>query len=202
MNAVTTLEALRALHAAPKERAVRKQLAALDVHCMRFVGLSPFVVIATHGVDGRADASPRGGAPGFIRVIDAHTLLIPDAPGNNRLDTLENIVATGQLGLLFMIPGLDETLRVNGDARLSTAAPDLAATANERRTPKLAIRVHVREAYLHCAKAFMRADLWAAAARFDRAALPSAGQMLCDHTGIAVPIETPEETRKRYEPDL
>jgi uncharacterized protein len=202
MNAITSLEALRALYVPPKERAIKKQLAALDVHCTRFVSLSPFVVVATHGADGKADASPRGGTPGFVQVLDAHTLLIPDAPGNNRLDTLENIVATGKAGLLFMIPGLDETLRVNGDARLSTTEEDLAATTNERRTPKLAIRVHVREAYLHCAKAFMRSDLWAAAARFDRSALPSAGQMLCDHTGISIPLETPEETRKRYEPDL
>ena len=202
MDHLASLAALRRLYDLPKERAIKKQLAALDVHCIRFVSLSPFVVLATHGADGTADASPRGGAPGFVRVRGAHTLLIPDAPGNNRLDTLENIVATGQLGLLFMIPGLDETLRVNGPAVLSTAAEDLAATSDARRTPKLAIRVTVREAYLHCAKAFMRSDLWAAAARFDRAALPTAGQMLCDHTGVSTPPETPEAMRQRYEPDL
>jgi PPOX class probable FMN-dependent enzyme len=199
---ITTLEALRALYAAPKERAVRKQLSALDVHCQRFIGLSPFVVLATAGAAGSLDASPRGGAPGFVQCLDAHTLLIPDAPGNNRLDTLENIVATGHLGLLFLVPGVDETLRVNGRAVLSRAPDDIARCSTEKRAPVLVIRVTVQEAYLHCAKALMRSALWSPQALVDRAVLPTAGQMLMDHTGIQTAPETQEEMVRRYQPDL
>jgi uncharacterized protein len=196
------LAALRRLYPAPKERALKKQLDHLDVHCQRFIALSPYVVLASAGADGALDASPRGGAPGFAQVVDAHTLLLPDAPGNNRLDTLENVAATGRLGLLFMLPGVDETLRINGLAHLSTRDDWLDRCANERRRPPLVIAVTVRDAYLHCAKALMRSRLWSPASWVDRAALPSAGQMLRDHTGITTPEETDAQMRARYEPDL
>src|SRR5947208_5615787 len=122
---ITSVDALRALYATPGERAVKKQLSSLDRHCRRFIELSPFLVLATAGATGTMDASPRGGVPGFIKVQDERTLLVPDAPGNNRLDSLENILATGRVGLLFLVPGVDETLRVNGSAVLSQAADDL-----------------------------------------------------------------------------
>jgi hypothetical protein len=199
---ITTLAALRALYAAPKERAVKKQLSALDKHCVRFIGLSPYVVLATAGADGQQDASPRGGAPGFVQVADAHTLLIADSPGNNRLDTLENIVATGRVGLLFMVPGVDETLRVNGAAVLSRAPADITRCTTERRAPVLVIRVAVHEAYLQCAKALMRSALWAPGSRVNRSALPSAGEMLADQTGVQTAPETQNDMRRRYEPDL
>ena len=199
---ITDLAQLRALYAAPKERAVKKQLSSLDVHCQRFIALSPFVVVASNAVAGDLDASPRGGAPGFIQCVDANTLLLPDAPGNNRLDSLENIVATGRVGLLFMVPGVDETLRVNGRAVLSTDPADIARCTDERRAPVLVVRVTVEVAYLHCAKALMRSSLWSPQAQVARSALPSAGQMLIDQTGVPTPLETPEEMRKRYEPDL
>jgi uncharacterized protein len=198
---IQTLEQLRALYAAPKERAVKKQIAELDAHCRRFIALSPFVVVAS-GSGAEMDASPRGGAPGFIKTPDAHTLLIPDAPGNNRLDTLENIVAQGHVGLLFMIPGVDETLRVNGRATLATDDALLAMCSDERRRPALVIRVEVAAAYLHCAKAFMRSRLWQPGAQVERTALPSAGEMLSDHTGIRSEPETQEAMRARYAPDL
>lgn len=201
-HTITTLAQLRSLYSAPKERAVKKQLAALDRHCCRFIELSPYVVLATQGADGRQDASPRGGAPGFVLTPDAKTLLIPDSPGNNRLDTLENIVATGRIGLLFMVPGVDETLRVNGSAVLSRAPEDIARCTTERRAPVLVIRVMVDEAYLQCAKALMRSALWDPAARVQRSVLPSAGEMLAEQTGMQAAPETQEEMRKRYEPDL
>src|SRR6478752_5044907 len=162
---IDSLDQLRALYPAPKERSLKKQLDALD-------------------------ASPRGGAPGFVRALDAHTLLIPDSPGNNRLDTLENIVATGRVGLLFMIPGVDETLRINGRARLSAAPEMLARLADARRTPRLAIEVGVEAAYLHCAKALMRSALWSAATQVERSALPTMGEMLRDQTGMADAAES------------
>ena len=184
------------------ERAVRKQIAALDVHCTRFIALSPFVVVSTSDLAHNLDASPRGGAPGFVQVADAHTLLLPDAPGNNRLDSLENILATGQVGLLFMVPGVDETLRVNGRAVLSTDPADIAACTDARRAPRLVVRVTVQAAYLHCAKAFMRSRLWDPATRVDRSVLPTIGQMIADQTGLQVPAETQEQMARRYAPDL
>jgi len=199
---IASLQDLRALYAAPKERAVKKQLSALDRHCLRFIALSPFVVVATAGAEGAQDASPRGGAPGFVHCPDPHTLLIPDAPGNNRLDTLENIVATGQVGLLFLVPGVDETLRVNGRAVLSRAPEDIARCTTEKRAPVLVLRVTVKDAYLHCAKALMRSELWSPQARVDRAVLPTAGEMLMDHTGVQTPPETQEDMVRRYQPDL
>jgi PPOX class probable FMN-dependent enzyme len=199
---IRSLDALRALYAAPTERARRKELAALDAHCRAFIALSPFVVLSTGDAQHRLDASPRGGDPGFVQVAADGTLLLPDAPGNNRLDSLENIVATGQVGLLFLIPGFDETLRVNGQATLSTDAADIAACTTERRAPKLVIRVQVTAAYLHCAKAFLRAKLWKPEAQVERTRLPTAGCMLADQTGMAVAPETREEMERRYAPDL
>ena len=199
---ITSIEALRRLYAVPRERAVKKQLAALDRHCKSFIALSPFVVLATHDVAGRLDASPRGGTPGFAKVTDAGELLLPDAPGNNRLDSLENIVATGRAGLLFLIPGFDETLRVNGKAVLSVDPSELALCADERRTPKLVIKVSVDEAYLHCAKAFMRSRLWDPRSLVQRDRLPSMGRMINEQTGIETPAETHEDMVRRYLPDL
>ena len=202
VHSLRTLASLRALYPAPKERAVRKQLDRLDVHCRRFIELSPVVVLASSGAYGAMDASPRGGAPGFVKAPDAHTLLIPDAPGNHRLDTLENVVATGRLGLLFMIPGVDETLRVNGTAALSTDPVLIDAVANERRRPAVVIRVRVEQAYLHCAKAFMRSRLWSPQARVERGVLPTMGRMISEQTGLAGADETQEQMRARYQADL
>lgn len=201
-HALTTLASLRALYPAPKERTLRKELTRLDPHCRRFIGLSPFVVLASAGADGALDASPRGGTPGFVKAPDEHTLLIPDAPGNHRLDTLENIVATGRLGLLFMIPGVDETLRVNGRAQLSTDPVLIEAVTDERRRPVVVIRVRVEQAYLHCAKAFMRSRLWSLEAQVERSALPTMGRMISEQTGLAGAEETQEQMRARYQADL
>jgi len=194
--------ALRGIYAEPKGRSVSKQIGSLDVHCRNFIGLSPFVVLATGGASGAMDASPRGGPPGFVKVLDANTVLIPDAPGNNRLDTLSNVVETGRIGLLFLIPGVDETLRINGLAALSTNPAELALCADLRRTPKAAIRIVVQEAYLHCAKALMRSRLWSDESRVERSILPTMGKMLNDQTGIEAPPETQEEMARRYAPDL
>ncbi len=199
---IESVGALRRVYSAAKGRAVQKQIDHIDVHCARFIRLSPFVVIASVDVQGALDASPRGGSPGFVRVADAHTLLVSDSPGNNRLDTLTNIIATGSVGLLFMIPGVDETLRVNGRARLNDDASILGTFADEKRTPKLVVEITVREAYLHCAKAFMRSKLWSPASVVDRAALPTMGEMLGDQTGMSGAAETQAEMRARYACDL
>lgn len=199
---IKTLEQLRTLYAAPKERAVKKQLALLDRHCKHYISLSPFVVLSSMGGDEVLDASPRGGAPGFVKIIDDNTLLIPDSPGNNRLDTLENIIHSGRLGLLFLIPGVDETLRVNGSADLSVAPADIAQCTTEVRAPKLVIRVNVQQAYLHCAKAFMRSKLWESESRIERSQLPTMVDMINEQAAIEGVFETHEEIMRRYRNEL
>jgi len=193
---IDSLDALRALYPPAKERSVQKQLDHLDRHCLRFVQLSPFVVLSSTSAEGRCDASP------FVRAPDAQTLLIPDAPGNNRLDTLENLVGGGGIGLLFLVPGVDETLRVNGRARLLADPALLRTFANEKRTPRLVIEVKIEDAYLHCAKALMRSSLWDPARRIERSTLPSMGEMLRDQIGPQVPAETQEQMLERYKSDL
>ena len=196
---ITTHEQLRALYAAPGERAVRKQQAQLDAHCQRFIALSPFCVLASGGGTGALlDASPRGGAPGFVKSPDAHTLLLPDAGGNNRLDTLSNLLDDPRIGLVFLIPGVDETLRVNGTARLREEALYTDFFTAERQRPKLVIEVRVAEAYLHCPKALMRSRLWSADAQVERAVLPTLGQMIHDQIGLATEPESQVAMLQRY----
>ena len=199
---IKTLADLRQRFAQPQERAVRKQITHLDKHCRNFIARSPFVIVATCDEDHNLDSSPRGGDPGFVKVNAAGQLLIPDAPGNNRLDTFENIVRTGKVGLLFLIPGFDETLRVNGEAVLSVATDDIECCTSERRAPKVVVRITVAAAYLHCAKAFLRSKLWSESARVDRSALPSSGQMISEQSGIHIAPETREDMERRDAPDL
>ncbi len=199
---ITTTEQLRSLYAEPTERARRKQLDKLDHYCKAFIALSPFVVLATADAAGRVDATPRGGAPGFVVVHDDHTLLLGDAPGNNRLDALQNLLQNPQAGLLFMIPGVDETLRVNGRVELSTDLADVAVCRDERRAPKVVLRMTVQEAFLHCAKAFMRSRLWQGDARVARDRLPTMNQMIHDQLGLDTPPEPQAEMVRRYLQDL
>jgi PPOX class probable FMN-dependent enzyme len=200
-HVISDLQSLRALYPAAGDRALRKQLVALDRHCIAFIALSPFLVLSTADAHGRQDASPRGGAAGFVRVDAAQRLRIPDAPGNHRLDSLSNIVQTGRIGLLFLVPGVDETLRVNGTARLCDDADNLAPFAADKRV-RLVIEVGVEEAYLHCAKALMRSKLWSDAARVERSVLPSIGQMINEQTGVDAPAEDPAQMLARYAADL
>ena len=168
---VTSLEELAELYGAPTPNASRKEIDHLDGHCRDVIGRSPFALLATSDAEGRCDVTPRGGVPGFARVLDDHRVAIPDAKGNNRTDALRNIIANPHAGLLFLIPGLGETLRVNGPASL-TRDPDL-----------LADLAHAREVFLHCAKAFIRSGLWKPETWPDRDDLPSAARILRDHTG-------------------
>lgn len=180
MTIIRTAEALRDLYAQPGERSQRKQLDHLDPHLRTFVARSPFVVLATTSADGHLDASPRGGRPGFVIVPDQATVLVPDWPGNNRLDSLTNIIEHGGIGLLFMIPGVDETARINGRAELVTDEAIRETCTEGDRVPKLVIRVRVEAAFFHCAKAFMRSKLWSKDEQIDRSTLPPLGVMLRD----------------------
>jgi len=177
--------ALRGLYEPPRELAVLKQLDRLDAHCRNFLAHSPFAVIGSTRPGRGTDVSPRGDAPGFVRVLDEHTIAIPDRPGNNRLDTMSNIVADAEVGLLFFIPGIDETLRINGTARLSREPELLAASAVNGRTPRLIILVKVREAFLHCGKALKRSRLWQDDYRVDKRSFPSLGRMIVEQTKTA-----------------
>jgi PPOX class probable FMN-dependent enzyme len=199
---INSQQALRALYGSARERSVKKELPQLDAHCTRFISLSPIVVVASSAGNLALDASPRGGEPGFVKVPGPGTLLIPDAPGNNRLDTLENILQTGQVGLLFLLPGVDETLRVNGRAILSTDAQDILLCTDAKRAPKLVIRVSVQAAYLHCGKALMRSALWDASRHAQRSVMPSMGEMMKDQIGGDIPAETQEQMLLRYAQDL
>jgi uncharacterized protein len=212
-STITSTDALRAMYDAARERSRLKELPQLDAHARRLIGLSPFVVLSTHGAGhtgGACDASPRGGEPGFVKVLDNATLLIPDSPGNNRLDSLENIIATGQIGLLFMVPGMDETLRVNGQAELSVDEALRALCTDtltgQPRVPKLVIHVNVQASYLHCAKALMRSQLWDPARHVDRATLPSMGEMMRDQMADRVSpgtvFETQAQMLERYRQSL
>ncbi len=197
---IESVDQLRALYGAAKERAIKKEMISLDVHCRQFIALSPFIVIGSGDHAGRLDASPRGGLPGFVKVLDDNTILIPDSAGNNRLDTLENILSAKEVGMLFLIPGMDETLRVNGIASLHTDAQYIERCASELKPPKLVIKVDVQQAYLHCAKAFMRSKLWDASSQIERRIMPTMNDMIGAQTGIN--SETQEETMKRYLTEL
>lgn len=171
---------LRALHLKPMSRATDKVLRHLDQHCRAIIALSPFCVISTQGPGG-ADVSPRGDPPGFVRVLDERHLLVPDRVGNNRLDNMANILSNPAVGLLFLVPGMGETLRINGHARITNDKRLLEPSTMQGRAPAVGLVVEVREAFLHCAKALSRSDLWNAAKQIDRDILPTYGQMLTDH---------------------
>ncbi len=177
---ITDEATLRSVHHAPMSRATDKVLAALDVHCQRIIVLSPFCIVATQGPGG-ADVSPRGDPPGFVRVVDDRTLLVPDRVGNNRLDAMRNLLTNPRIGLLFLVPGMNETLRINGTARITNDARVLGPSAVEGRAPKVGIVVAIEEAFLHCGKAFSRSKLWDASEQIDRTMLPSYPDMLLDH---------------------
>jgi len=197
MARITSPAELRRLYGEPSGRTRDKVLVRLDRHCLRFISLSPFVLIATADAAGAADVSPRGDAPGFVAASEQR-LLIPDRPGNNRIDSLLNMVSCDRVGLLFLIPGVDETLRVNGRAAVRDDEDLRARFAVDGRLPRTVIDIAVEEAFLHCAKAFMRSRLWAREAQLPRSALPTMGEMLRDQIGEAGPAETQEEMLRRY----
>ena len=202
---IESVEALRQMYPQASARSRAKQLDRLDEAMRRFVAHAPLCVLASAGTaGGLLDASPRGGPPGFVQVADERTLLIPDATGNNRLDTLENLVADPRIGVLFLVPGVDEVLRVNGTARLrdEAAFTQRFAAPGATRLPALVIEVQVQEAYLHCPKALMRAQVWNPTARVATGTFPGMNAMLKSQLGSAIVTETDEEAAARYRTQL
>jgi PPOX class probable FMN-dependent enzyme len=200
MGEIADPELLRDLYPAPGTRAVNKVIPRLDAHCMRFIALSPFCVLSTVSPEGWPDLSPRGGAPGFVRALDERTLVLPDRPGNNRLDSLSHLAAAPAVALLFFVPGVDETLRVYGSAAILPAGAFVDEAGGRPSTT--ALRIGVERAFFHCAKALMRAHLWSEEARIDRATFPTLGQILKDQIGGMEQVETQEEMLLRYAQNL
>jgi PPOX class probable FMN-dependent enzyme len=180
-GALRQIEELREFYDAPIERAVRKDIGHLDEMCRRLIAAAPMLFVASYGTDGRGDVSPRGGQPGFVTVLDDNHLAIPDATGNRRLDTLENIVESGRAAVIFVIPGRDTTLRVSGRACV-TAEPELLERLTRvGKPPRTAIVIEAQEVYAHCPKAFVRSKLWDPDSWLDPAGLPTPAEVSVAH---------------------
>ena len=199
MAELTERDAVRAHYGMPSHMSLAKELTRLDRHCLAFIALSPFVVLASSDAAGRCDATPRGDAPGFVRVIDDVTLAIPDRIGNKRVDTMLNLTENSHLGLLFLVPGLAETLRVNGTARVSLDPALLASMIVDGKLPSAATVLSVEEVYFQCGKAMLRSDLWNPDKRAGRRDFPSLGRVLADQIkgGDAATFEQGIEERYR-----
>ncbi|MCE7998642.1 MAG: pyridoxamine 5'-phosphate oxidase family protein [Rhodobiaceae bacterium] len=181
---------LREHYATPMAGTIDKQLDHVEKHCASFIRLSPFVCIGTSRDGALPDVSPKGGEPGFVKVQDPKTLLLPDWPGNNRLDTLTNVVSSGSVGLLFFIPGINDLLRVNGRAEVSVDPAHTGQFEMRGRNPRSVLVIHVEEAYLHCTKALVRSGLWDVEKQVERSVLPSTGEMYRDQLALdGVPAE-------------
>jgi uncharacterized protein len=180
-GALERVEELREHYDAPMRPAVRKDIGRIDELCRRLIAAAPMLFVATFSEQGRCDVSPRGGPPGFVTVIDDQHLAIPDATGNRRLDTLENIVATGRAGVIFVIPARDTTLRVNGRAAVSAQPELLERLTPVGKPPRTAIVVEAEEVYTHCPKAFVRSKLWDPSTWPDPAGLPSSAEVSLAH---------------------
>ena len=185
--------ALREVIGAPMPLAANKEMPHLDHHCRQFISLSPFLCLGTMGAEGKADVSPRGDAPGFVKVLDDRTLLIPDRPGNRRVDSMSNILANPSVGLLFLIPGFEETLRVNGRASIISDPELLLEMAVDGKVPQLAIRIAIDEVFFHCGKALKRSRLWDPGSWIDRKSFPSYGRIMRDQRKTDLTVEELEQ---------
>jgi len=202
VDTIENTERLRETYGPPSERSLKKQLSRFDKHCRDFIARSPFLVIASSDPSGRCDASPKGDAPGFVEVLDDATLLIPDRLGNNRVDTLGNLIARSGVGLIFFVPGLNETLRVNGRARITTDLSLLEPLAVNGKLPRSGIVVSAEEIYFHCGKALIRSDLWNPEKQIRRSDFPSLGRILADQIGGVTVAESERLTEESYKTRL
>jgi PPOX class probable FMN-dependent enzyme len=198
MNDIPDPQSLRAHFGQISPMAEKKVLPGIDRHASHFIALSPFLVIATADADGRVDASPRGDPPGFVRVIDPKTLLLPDRPGNNRVDSFANLLSNPGVGLIFFVPGIEETLRVNGTATATTDPAVLAGSDVNGNTPKTGLLIHVDEVFFHCAKALKRSRLWDPAAQIERSTFPTLGRIIADQQKGFVAEEVEERIEVAY----
>jgi PPOX class probable FMN-dependent enzyme len=190
---ITTESQLREIIGLPAERNLLKVQSALDAHCRAFIAKSPFMLLSTADSEGRVDVSPKGDPPGFVRVLDDNTLAIPDRPGNRRADSLTNIIQNPRIGLLFLIPGKRETLRVSGTAKIVRDEALRASMAERGKVPTLAIVVDVEETFLHCAKCVIRSQLWEAEAWPEQNGIASLAQVIIDQTKVDLKVDEYQE---------
>jgi len=199
MSIIEDIGGIREIYGHPMERTIKKQLPRLEKHSRAFIAMSPFLVMATCDAEGRCDASPKGDAPGFVHVIDDETLLIPDRLGNNRVDSIGNILQHPRIGLIFFVPGIRETLRVNGSAQITVDPALLESAVAQGKAPRSAILVTADEVYFHCGKALIRSELWNPEKHVARDAFPSLGIVIADQIGQTVePKEAERMTEESY----
>ena len=184
MEFITSNDQLRTHYKQVSEKAVQKELGKLDHHARSFIAKSPFVAIGSCDDEGNADVTPKGDKPGFVAVLDDVTVAIPDRPGNNRLDTWENVLVNPAVGLIFLIPGMNETLRINGTAKITADIGLREQLAVDGRLPITVLIVSVKACYMHCAKAFMRSELWRPGTWPDRSTMPTLGEILRDQIAL------------------
>ena len=184
MDDIVDLESLRAHFGEVTTLAAHKVLPRLDRHSRAFIALSPFLVLATADSDGGVDASPRGDAPGFVAMLDDTTLVIPDRPGNRRVDSFSNVIRHPGIGLIFFVPGFDETLRVNGTGRVVTEAALLAPLEAQGKVPATGLLVSISQVFFHCGKALIRAKLWDPSRHVARNIFPSLGRIVAEQTAV------------------
>jgi PPOX class probable FMN-dependent enzyme len=196
--------ALVASYAAVSPLAALKDIGRLDPHLARFIAMAPICFVSTASAEGKQDVTPRGDPPGSFKVLDEHTLAFPDRPGNNRLDTLKNLLENPEIALIFLLPGTNETARIAGTARLSTDPELLASMAVQGKEPKCAIVVSVRQAYFHCAKALLRSKLWTGEYALPKGTFPSISRMIGDQVGMSEEEKTKREalTERAYRDGL
>jgi PPOX class probable FMN-dependent enzyme len=203
-DVVTNPVQFRELMGEPPPPCVAKTLASLDRHCRTFIARSPFVLIASASARGSMDVSPKGDAPGFVRVLDDKTLAVPDRPGNRRADTFTNVLENPTVGLIFLIPGKSETLRISGRAQIVRDADLRESMAVRGKTPDFALVVEVDEAFFHCSKCVVRSNLWTPQAWPALDGLPSLAQTMVDAAALPMPVEalqgiiTHDETERLY----
>lgn len=202
MGKITTIDQLKDIYAEPSKRAKNKVFSSLDRHAITLVNHSHFIILSTTDLLGFTDLSPKGGVPGFIKVVDEFTLLIPDSSGNNRVDSLKNIISNPKVGLLLMVNGIDEVVRIKGTASIHTDPKLLSACPDGNKPPKVVIKVLIESMYFHCAKAVMRGKLWSCDYKVERSILPSLAEIMKDQQNLAEAAIDQEEMVRYYESSL
>ena len=192
-NEIQDNEALRSLYGDAMGVAIDKEMTSLDQHCRDFLALSPFMVLGTASAAGLADVSPKGDMPGFVQVLDDHHIMIPDRPGNNRLDSMTNILDNPEVATIFLVPGIKETLRINGRARIVTDDEVVARFEIKGKAPKTALLIEIREVFMHCAKALQRSRLWDEDYKVDRSALARYAEIIADQGGRTRSVDEIQE---------
>jgi PPOX class probable FMN-dependent enzyme len=196
-DVVTSKEELRSVIGEPSKRAEDKVITKLDHHAQKLIKHSPFIVLSTSNQDGTCDASPKGDAPGFVHIIDEKHIIIPERPGNKRVDSIQNILSNPHVGLLFFIPGMEETLRINGKAFIIRDKKWLEKMVANNKTPQLGIVVEIEEIFMHCAKAFIRSNLWNPITWPERKSLPTMAEVLKEHAQLKdITVDVIEESLK------